>query len=745
MSNIRQVSRRDFLKTGGVFVLGVSLYGCAEEKIPPLAKPVLAEPWSPDVYLSFDAEGTAFIISHRSEMGQGIRTGLPAVLADELEADWERVEVVQATGDEKYGDQNTDGSWSVRGFMQPMREAGATARLMLEQSAAQQWGVDVAECKASLHTVVHQPSGRSLDYSELVAGAAELPVPGTDSLALKSPDQFRYIGKALPIVDMHDMTHGGAMYGADIRLPGMKYAAIARPPVVFGRVKTYDASKALAVAGVEQVVELPAAEAPSMFKAQGGVAVIASNSWAALKGRDLLDIEWDDGSNADYDSDSYKQMLLQAVRQPGNVLRQQGDVNQALEAAEQTLEAEYYAPHLAHASMEPPAAVASVTADFCEVWAPTQNPQSMIPMAEAATGLSKEQIRVNVTLLGGAFGRKSKCDFAEEAVVLSKMTGAPVLVQWSREDDIRHDYFHSVSAQQLSASLGPDGAVNGWRHRLAYPSIMSTFDPAVKSPVAFEAGLGALNVPYDIENLSIEAGEAESKVRIGWLRSVCNIFQSFGVNSFSDEIAQARGLDPKDNLLELLGPDRSLDFTDVGLEATENYPFETGRLRSVIELVADKAGWGRSVPEGHGVGIAAQYSFHSYVAAVVEVAVDADGNWTVPRVDLAIDCGQYVNPDRVKSQQEGAVVFGLSLARDSEITARNGRIVQGNFNNYRVLRFGMTPETHIHLVDSTAPPAGVGEPGVPPIAPAVANALFAATGKRFRELPLGRKLDLSDV
>ena len=745
MSNIRQVSRRDFLKTGGVFVLGVSLYGCAEEKIPPLAKPVLAEPWSPDVYLSFDAEGTAFIISHRSEMGQGIRTGLPAVLADELEADWERVEVVQATGDEKYGDQNTDGSWSVRGFMQPMREAGATARLMLEQSSAQQWGVDVAECKASLHTVVHQPSGRSLDYSELVAGAAELPVPGTDSLALKSPDQFRYIGKALPIVDMHDMTHGGAMYGADIRLPGMKYAAIARPPVVFGRVKTYDASKALAVAGVEQVVELPAAEAPSMFKAQGGVAVIASNSWAALKGRDLLDIEWDDGSNADYDSDSYKQTLLQAVRQPGNVLRQQGDVNQALEAAEQTLEAEYYAPHLAHASMEPPAAVASVTADFCEVWAPTQNPQSMIPMAEAATGLSKEQIRVNVTLLGGAFGRKSKCDFAEEAVVLSKMTGAPVLVQWSREDDIRHDYFHSVSAQQLSASLGPDGAVNGWRHRLAYPSIMSTFDPAVKSPVAFEAGLGALNVPYDIENLSIEAGEAESKVRIGWLRSVCNIFQSFGVNSFSDEIAQARGLDPKDNLLELLGPDRSLDFTDVGLEATENYPFETGRLRSVIELVADKAGWGRSVPEGHGVGIAAQYSFHSYVAAVVEVAVDADGNWTVPRVDLAIDCGQYVNPDRVKSQQEGAVVFGLSLARDSEITARNGRIVQGNFNNYRVLRFGMTPETHIHLVDSTAPPAGVGEPGVPPIAPAVANALFAATGKRFRELPLGRKLDLSDV
>ena len=282
MKNIRQVNRRDFLKTGGVFVVGVSLFGCGKEKVPGMTKSLSTDPWSPDVYVSFDAEGTAYIISHRSEMGQGIRTGLPAVLADEMEADWSRVKVEQALGDAKYGNQNTDGSWSVRGFMQRMREAGATVRLMLEQSAAQQWGVDVSECKASLHTVVHQPSGRALDYAELVAGASELPVPGLELLQLKSPDEFRYIGKDLPIVDMHDMTHGGAMYGADTRLPGMKFAAIARPPVVFGKVKTYDAAKALAVAGVEQVVELPAAEAPAMFKAQGGIAVIASNSWAAL-------------------------------------------------------------------------------------------------------------------------------------------------------------------------------------------------------------------------------------------------------------------------------------------------------------------------------------------------------------------------------------------------------------------------------------------------------------------------------
>jgi len=428
MKTIRQVSRRDFLKTGSVLVVGVSLFGCGKEKIPGLAKPLTIESWSPDVYVSFDAAGTAFIISHRSEMGQGIRTGLPAVLADEMEADWSRVKVEQATGDAKYGNQNTDGSWSVRGFMQRMREAGATVRLMLEQSAAQQWGVDVAECKASFHTVVHEPSGRVLDYRDLVAGAAELPVPAPELITLKSPDQFRYIGKPLPIVDMHNMTHGAAMYGADTRIPGMKYAAIARPPVVFGRVKSYNADQALAIAGVEQVIELPAAEAPALYQPLGGIAVIASNSWAALRGRDLLSIEWDDGANADYNSVAYKQALLETVRRPGTPLRTEGDANAALDSAAVTVEAEYYAPLLAHASMEPLAAVASVTADFCEIWAPSQDPQSLIPMAEKVTGLKPEQIRVNVTLLGGAFGRKSKCDFIEEAVCSRRL---PARRYWS--------------------------------------------------------------------------------------------------------------------------------------------------------------------------------------------------------------------------------------------------------------------------------------------------------------------------
>jgi isoquinoline 1-oxidoreductase beta subunit len=742
MSKIRRLSRRDFLKTGGVLVLGVSMAGCGRDTTPIPTRPVSVEPWSPDVYISFDADGTVNIISHRSEMGQGIRTGLPAVVADEMEADWKRVQVVQAPGDAIYGNQNTDGSWSVRGFMQRMREAGATARLMLEQAAAQEWGVDVAECRAQLHKVIHQSSGRSLGFADLVAIASTLPVPGLEMLTLKSPEQFRYIGKPLPIVDLYDMTHGRAQYGADIRIPGMKFAAIARPPVVFGRVKSYDAERALAQAGVEQVLEIPAAEPPAMFKALGGVAVIADNSWAALQGRDLLSIEWDEGANADFDSETFRESLFQAVRQAGNAVRDEGNVDEALASAANRLEAEYYAPFLAHASMEPPAAVASVQDDFCEIWAPSQDPQSLIAMAEAVTGLKADKIRINVTLLGGAFGRKSKCDFVEEAVVLSKQVGAPVMVVWSREDDIRHDYYHSVSAQRLEAGLDENGKPTAWLHRVAYPSIMSTFDASVKEPAALELGLGAVNTPYAIPNLRLETGKADAKVRIGWLRSVCNIFQSFAVNSFADEVAHARGMDPLQNLLELIGPDRELDFTQYGQEAIENYPFETGRLREVTSLVAEQAGWGRDLPAGRGLGIAAHYSFLSYVAAVVEVVVDADGRWVVPQVHIALDCGQYVNPDRVRTQMEGSAVFGLSIASESQITAAAGRIQQGNFNDYKVLRIGMAPETTVHLVNSSAPPAGVGEPGVPPIAPALANAIFSATGKRFRNLPLGTRLEL---
>jgi isoquinoline 1-oxidoreductase beta subunit len=670
-------------------------------------------------------------------MGQGIKASLPAVVADEMEADWNRVTIEQATGDPKFGNQGTGGSESVISFYQRMREAGATVRAMLEQAAAAQLGVAVSEVRADNHRVVHEASGKALDFSDLVADAALVPVPPADQLTLKSPDRFRYIGKEMKIPDLDDMTHGKAVYGADMRLPGMKFAAVARPPVILGKVKSYNADAALAVPGVEKVLELPAPEPPLQYKTLGGLAVVADNSWAALKARDLLEIEWDDGPNADHNSEAYKVQLMDAVRNPGEAFRDHGDYDAAAAAAAQTLDAEYYAPHLGHMMMEPPAACASVTADFCEIWAPTQDPQALIPMAAEVTGFPPEKIRVNMLLTGSAFGRKFKGDYVDEAVRISHMTGAPVTVQWSREDEVRHGYYHAVSAQKCSAALDADGEVTAWRHRAAYPSLMSIFNPAAKAPSKMEMGQGLVNLPYDIENVRIESCDAPARVRVGWLRSVCTIFQSFGVNSFTDEIAHARGVDPVQNLLDLLGEDRTLDFSDVEWEAREGHPFETGRLRGVIELAAEKAGWGRELPAGHGLGIAAQYSFNTYAVSVVEVAIADDGSWSVPRVDVALDVGQVVNRDRALAQMEGASVFGLSLARYGRITAANGRIEQGNFHDSRLVRYGMHPEVGVHMVESHAKPSGIGEPGVPPFAPALANAIFAATGKRIRELPIG--------
>jgi isoquinoline 1-oxidoreductase beta subunit len=728
-----------------MLVLGVSLAGCGRSESPsPVAAPAetITAPWSPDVYISFDAAGTVNIISHRVEMGQGTKTGLPAVVADELEAAWDRVKVVQGMADQRYGDQNTDGSHSVRDFLHRMREAGATARAMLEQAAAQQWQVDVSGCRADRHRVIHAASGRELDFRDLLATASRLEVPAPETLKLKDPKDFRYIGKGLPIVDLHDMTHGEAIYGSDASLPGMKFATVARCPVLFGKVKSFNADAALAFGGVERVVELPVAEPPAMFKALGGVAVVADNSWSAMQGRELLNIEWDEGPNATYFSEPYGRALRDAVRKPGQVMRGEGDAEQALADAVTTLEAEYYTPHLAHAPMETPHALANVTADRCEIWAPVQSPQSTQQEAAALTGLDPEQVEVHVTLLGGAFGRKSKCDFVNEAVLLSKEIGAPVKVMWTREDDIRHDYLHSVAAQSLSAGLDADGNLSAWRHRVAYPTIFSTFDPAARAPVALELGLGAINLPYAVDNVSVEAGEAEAMVRIGWLRSVCNIFQAFSICAFTDEIAQERGKDPLENVLDLIGPDRHLDFTAFGYEHPEGYPFDTARLKNVAQQVAELADWGRAVPAGHGLGIAVHYSFYSYLAAVVEVAVEDDGSWRVPKVFTAIDCGLAVNPDRVRSQMEGSAVFGLSLARSGNITAEGGRIVQGNFDTYPILRINQAPVTEVRIVDSNEAPAGVGEPGVPPIAPALVNAIFAATGRRFRDLPLGDRLAL---
>jgi isoquinoline 1-oxidoreductase beta subunit len=705
----------------------------------------------PRVFVAIASDGTVTIIAHRSEMGTGVRTSLPMVVADELEADWARVQVRQAPGDEvKYGNQDTDGSRSTRHYLIPMRQIGASARTMLEAAAAKRWGVPVTEVKAANHEVVHAATGRHLGFGELAAEAAAQPVPAIADLRLKDPKDFRYIGKGkIGIVDLRGITTGTAQYGQDIRLPVMKYAVIARPPVVGGKLVSFDAKDALQVSGVEKVMEVQGWPWPSKFQPLGGVAVIARNTGAAIKGRDALKIVWDDGPNASHDSTTYRSLLEEAARKPGKEVRDDGDIEAALKSADKVMVGEYYLPHLAHVSMETPVATAHVSGGKAEIWAPVQSPGGTREDVAKTLGLTPDDVTVNVTLLGGGFGRKSKCDYALEAALLSRAVGAPVKLTWTREDDIRHDFHHTVSVERIEAGLDKNGKVIAWRQRSAAPTILSTFVAGAANEAPFELGMGLVDLPLQIANIRCENPDVAAHSRIGWFRSVSNIPRAFAVQSMIAEIAHETGRDQKDMLLELIGEPRVVklnasvkDFWNYG-EPLDSYPIDTGRLRGVIELVADKGGWGRAVPKGHGLGIAAHRSFVSYIATIVEVSVGAKGELTVERVDTAIDCGTFVNPERIQSQIEGAAVMGLSLAKYGEVTFKNGRVQQGNFDSFPLVRIDEAPLiTNVHIMAAPAdkPPSGAGEPGLPPFAPALINAIFAATGKRIRALPIGKQL-----
>jgi len=755
---IFNVSRRGFLIGAGAGALTLAIGGCkglteAEperlyggDNMPGGLKD------SPLAFVSIAADGTVTVINPRAEMGQGIRTSVPMIIADELDAEWDRVKVIQAVGDHaRYGNQNTDGSRSIRHGFTSFRRAGAAAKQMLVSAAAAAWGVPVGEVIAERHQLRHAASGRSADYGEFAAAAAALPIPARETLTLKAPSEFRYIGRGdMALIDNQDIVTGRAGYGTDVRFDNMVYAVVARPPVYGGRLRRFNADAALAHPGVIAVHTLDTpASPPPLFLPLGGVAVIAENTWAAIEGRRKLEIEWDDGDNAGYSSDAYDQQLTEAIRQPGKLVYENGDVQAALHDAPTKIAAEYHMPHIAHATIEPPAATVRIVDGKAEAWACVQDPQSSRDLIAQLLGMSTDDVTVYQTLLGGGFGRKSKPDFVGEAALLSQhLGGRPVKVMWTREDDLAHDYLHAVSVQRVEAAADAEGRPLALLHRVAAPTISSTFGPDSGYEAPFELTMGLTDLPTSLPHYRIENAQAMAHTRIGWFRSVYNIPHAFATQCAIAELAHAAGRDPKDFLLEVIGPAQKIDprVRDAGNydEHPELYPLDTGRLRRVAETVAAAANWGRPLPAGHGLGIAAHRSFVSYTAAVVEVAVDADGRWRVVAVDIAIDCGAQINPERVRSQLEGTVIQGIGIVKGSAITFRNGRVEQGNYHQFILPRMPDAPpviRTHSVGADDTGVAlGGVGEPGLPPVAPAIANAIFAASGRRVYRLPIGDRV-----
>jgi isoquinoline 1-oxidoreductase beta subunit len=675
----------------------------------------------------------------KSEMGQGVRTALPMIVAEELCCDWRHVMVVEADLDPKYGDQLTGGSLSVRTSYENLRKAGAAAREMLISAAAIEWNVPHAQCRAENGSVVHPETSRSLAYSQLLAGAAGLEPPADPRV--KKPSDFGLIGKATRRTDTPLKVNGSARFGIDVRVPGMLVASVERCPVFGGTLVRYNADKVRGLPGVRAVIEVKPAHLTHQFGDQSGpgsrnyscagVAVLADSTWAAIEARKALEIEWDEGVSAKETTASLREVFLNLVSSEGTLMRSDGDFYKAQAGAAAKLEAVYEVPFLAHATMEPMNCTAHVRDGECELWAPTQVPGAAAESVAKALGIPRERVRVHVTFIGGGFGRRLIQDYAVEAALISRDAHGPVQVVWTREDDIRHDFYRPAAYHALDAGLDHRGNLIAWRHRATSPSIDIFYSGTGISPRGAAQLDGSSFPAYGVPNLRLEFAVADSGLPLGYWRSVENSGNQFVISSFLDEAAVAAGRDPVDFLLSVLGPARIIDLGDREV-------IDVGRRRRVIELAAEKAGWGKVLSKGTGRGIAAHFGYGSYVAQVAEASCDAStGTVRIHRVVCAIDCGTAVNPLGVKAQMEGAINFGLAAALKSAITVNRGRVEQGNFHDYEVLRMSDSPaEIEVHIVPSTDPPGGCGEPGVPPIAAALGNAIFAATGKRVRRLPI---------
>ena len=722
--SISNESRRRFLKgasaaTGGL-VIAVNLPANAFANLQGDKDFLNETPIDLNAFIHLAENGDTVIYCGRCEMGQGISTALPSAVADEMEADWDRVTVKQGDADEKYGPQGTGGSRSIHVMYQPMREAGAAAKAMLIAAAAKVWKTTSDNCYAKSHYVFNKNNQQKLSYGELASIAGNMPIP--KNLTLKNKSEFNYIGKSLPRHDQGQVVVGKRIYGVDTKLPGLQYAAMIHCPVLGGSIKHVDKSNALKIKGVTDVIEIPRFNVP--FGSIGGVAVVANNSWVAQQAVKQLKVEWDLGENAIYDTKEYKQQLVNNVEKPATLTTERGDIQQAFKQAKHKLSATYTGGHLSHAPMEPNASVVWVQKDSCEVWASTQSPVDIQKVLGQYLKRDHKDILVHVAMAGGAFGRKYKCDYVHEAAVISEKTGTPIQLIWSREEDMRTGYFHSISAQHIEASLDDKGNVTGWLHRAAFPSISTLFNPAL--PRASESDLKKVsNHLYGIENFRVESGDAKAHTRIGWYRAVYDIFFAFAFATFADELAYKANKDTFSFLNQIYDNNKNPEQQK-----------DVARAKNVLALAAEKSDWYKreSLPKNQSVGLAVHYSYNSFVAMAVHVEVNGD-NITVLNVDCAVDCGQVLNLDGATAQMEGAVVMGMSLTLSTEITFREGAVVNSNFHNYPVMRINDMPNVRVHIIDSDEKPTGLGEPGVSPFAPALSNAIFAVNGKRYRDLP----------